>query len=67
MHGELPSGWRAAIAAEKQELSGSEKDLATRQASGIVLNHLFDEIPELLGGSADLTPSNNTKAKNQVE
>ncbi|NEH64825.1 transketolase [Rhizobium ruizarguesonis] len=67
MHGELPSGWRAAIAAAKQELSGSEKDLATRQASGIVLNHLFDAIPELLGGSADLTPSNNTKAKNQVE
>ncbi|MGZ2486689.1 transketolase [Rhizobium pisi] len=67
MKGELPSGWRAAIAAAKQELSGSEKDLATRQASGIVLNHLFDAIPELLGGSADLTPSNNTKAKNQVE
>ncbi|MGO7211571.1 transketolase [Rhizobium ruizarguesonis] len=67
MKGELPSGWRAAIAAAKQELSGSEKDLATRQASGIVLNHLFDAVPELLGGSADLTPSNNTKAKNQVE
>lgn len=67
MNGELPSGWRAAIAAAKQELSGSEKDLATRQASGIVLNHLFDAIPKLLGGSADLTPSNNTKAKNQVE
>ena len=30
-------------------------------------NHLFDAIPELLGGSADLTPSNNTKAKNQME
>ncbi|WSH05012.1 transketolase (plasmid) [Rhizobium ruizarguesonis] len=67
MNGELPSGWRAATAAAKQELSGSEKDLATRQASGIVLNHLFDAVPELLGGSADLTPSNNTKAKNQVE
>ncbi|MBY5402238.1 transketolase [Rhizobium leguminosarum] len=65
--GELPSGWRAAIAAAKRQLSGSEKDLATRQASGIVLNHLFDAIPELLGGSADLTPSNNTKAKSQVE
>ncbi|UWU32388.1 transketolase (plasmid) [Rhizobium sp. WSM1274] len=65
--GELPSGWRAAIAAAKRELSDSEKDLATRQASGIVLNHLFDAIPELLGGSADLTPSNNTKAKSQVE
>jgi transketolase len=36
-------------------------------ASGAALNHLFDIVPELLGGSADLTPSNNTKAKNQVE
>lgn len=67
MKGELPSGWRSAIEAAKEEMRGSEKDLATRQASGIVLNHLFDAIPELLGGSADLTPSNNTKAKNQVE
>ena len=32
-----------------------------------MLNHLFDAIPEVLGGSADLTPSNNTRAKNQVE
>jgi transketolase len=65
--GELPSGWRSAIEAAQEEMRGSEKDLATRQASGIVLNHLFDAIPELLGGSADLTPSNNTKVKNQVE
>jgi transketolase len=67
MKGELPEGWKKAISDAKTELLGSEKDLATRQASGIVLNHLFDAIPEMLGGSADLTPSNNTKAKNQVE
>jgi transketolase len=65
--GELPADWRGAIAAAKQEFQDSGKDMATRQASGAVLNHLFDAIPELLGGSADLTPSNNTKAKNQVE
>jgi transketolase len=65
--GELPEGWRGAIAVAKQEFLASGKDMATRQASGAVLNHLFDAIPELLGGSADLTPSNNTKAKNQVE
>ena len=65
--GELPKGWQRAIAAAKQEFVDSGKDLATRAASGAVLNHLFDAIPELLGGSADLTPSNNTKAKNQVE
>ncbi len=67
MKGELPAGWKQAVTDAKTELLGSEKDLATRQASGIVLNHLFDAIPEMLGGSADLTPSNNTKAKNQVE
>ncbi|MBB3944512.1 transketolase [Rhizobium skierniewicense] len=67
MDGELPAGWRTAITGAKAELAKSEKDLATRQASGIVLNHLFDAIPEMLGGSADLTPSNNTKAKNQTE
>ncbi len=65
--GELPDGWRDAIAAAKREFLKDGKDLATRQASGAVLNHLADVIPELLGGSADLTPSNNTKAKNQVE
>ncbi|HEY4042146.1 MAG TPA: transketolase [Rhodopila sp.] len=65
--GELPAGWRKAVAAARQEFLDSGKDMATRQASGAVLNHLFDAIPELLGGSADLTPSNNTKAKNQVE
>jgi transketolase len=67
MRGELPANWREAVAAAKKELLGSDKDIATRQASGVVLNHLFDAIPEMLGGSADLTPSNNTKAKNQVE
>ncbi|WP_421359641.1 transketolase [Agrobacterium rosae] len=67
LEGKLPAGWRDAIADAKTELLQSEKDLASRQASGVVLNHLFDAVPEMLGGSADLTPSNNTKAKNQIE
>jgi transketolase len=65
--GKLPVDWKRAIAAAKQEFIGSGKDMATRSASGAVLNHLFAAIPELLGGSADLTPSNNTKAEGQVE
>ena len=65
--GKLPDGWKEAIAAVRREFIEGGKELATRQASGAVLNHLFDAIPEMLGGSADLTPSNNTKAKNQVE
>jgi transketolase len=67
MNGDLPESWHTAIERAKQEMLSSDKQLATRQASGIVLNHLFEAIPELVGGSADLTPSNNTKAKNQTE
>ncbi|WP_347557718.1 transketolase [Robbsia sp. KACC 23696] len=65
--GELPTNWKKAIAAAREEFIAKGGEMATRQASGAVLNHLFDAIPELLGGSADLTPSNNTKTKNQVE
>ncbi len=65
--GELPPGWRDAIAAARQDFLKAEKDLATRQASGTVLTHLAAKLPELLGGSADLTTSNNTKAKDQAE
>ncbi len=65
--GKLPHDWRKAIDAAKIELLASEKDLATRQASGTVLNYLAEALPELIGGSADLTPSNNTKAKTQAE
>ena len=65
--GELPAGWKDAVVAAKQDFLSDPKDIATRAASGATLNHLFAAIPELLGGSADLTPSNNTKAKGQVE
>ncbi|WP_413989876.1 transketolase [Labrys okinawensis] len=65
--GKLPDNWKQAILDAKKEFVEGGKDLASRQASGSVLNHLFAAIPELLGGSADLTPSNNTKANNQVE
>ena len=67
MSGALPEGWRAAIGAARETFLKGGKDIATRQASGAVLDHLFAAIPELLGGSADLTPSNNTKAKGEVE
>ncbi|TFG89655.1 MAG: transketolase [Gemmatimonadales bacterium] len=52
--GKLPAGWDAL-----PEFAAGEK-LATRQASGKVLNALADKLPLLLGGSADLGPSNNT-------
>ncbi len=40
--------------------------LATRSASGKVLEYLVENVPMLLGGSADLTPSNNTHVKTHV-
>ncbi|GAB6282278.1 MAG: transketolase [Ignavibacterium sp.] len=42
-----------------------EKKIATRQASGRVINSIAKYLPTLIGGSADLTPSNNTQIKNE--
>jgi transketolase len=55
--GDLPAGWTTHL-----PTFSTEKPLATRAASGAVLNALTPHLPELLGGSADLTPSNNTLA-----
>jgi transketolase len=65
--GKMPADWKKAIAAARAEFITSGKEMATRSASGAVLDHLAAVIPELLGGSADLTPSNNTKAKGMIE
>ncbi len=63
MRGELPASWlesaRAALAAA-QAVPGAQ---ATRQSSQASLNVIGPALPELLGGSADLTPSNNTARK----
>lgn len=58
MKGELPAGWEA-----KLPTFAPDKAMATRAASGAVLDAIADVIPTLLGGSADLTPSNNTLPK----
>ncbi|HSG05700.1 MAG TPA: transketolase C-terminal domain-containing protein, partial [Nitrospiria bacterium] len=51
---ELPKGWQKSL----PDLSG--QSMATRAASGKVINALAPALPRLLGGSADLAPSNNT-------
>jgi transketolase len=61
--GELPADLGQVIAKACDEFRAKNAKLATRQASGAVLDALVPAVPELLGGSADLTPSNNTKAK----
>jgi transketolase len=66
-HGELPPGFDAAIARLCDGFREANAKLATRQASGTVLDSLTRVVPELVGGSADLTPSNNTKAKDQKD
>ena len=57
----LPDGWEKAIPTFTKE-NGS---VASRAASNTVLNALVPILPELIGGSADLTPSNGTALKNQ--
>ncbi len=63
--GELPAAAQAALAAIKARFASEAPKIATRQASGLVLDAVAPALPELIGGSADLTGSNNTKAKGQ--
>ncbi len=60
--GELPEGWESALPDLSREPAG-----ATRAASGKVINALAARLPELVGGSADLTPSNNTSVKGAAD
>ncbi|MEJ2601302.1 MAG: transketolase [Anaerolineales bacterium] len=54
--GALPTGWDQDL----PEFAPDAKGMATRASSGKVLNAMAKQIPELIGGSADLTPSNKT-------
>jgi transketolase len=65
--GKLPADLGATIAAICEDFRLQNAKIATRQASGASLDALVPAVPELIGGSADLTPSNNTKAKGEVE
>jgi transketolase len=62
---DFPPGWRDKLAAYVKGLLDKPVKLATRQASGNTLEVLTAAIPALVGGSADLTGSNNTRAKAQ--
>jgi transketolase len=64
MAGELPAKALAdAVAKMKASLAEAPKDIATRTASERALEVLIPAVPEMVGGSADLTGSNNTRAK----
>jgi transketolase len=57
LKGDLPQDWQSAL----PSFPADPKGMATRASSGKVLNALAAKLPELIGGSADLAPSNNTK------
>ncbi|CZR51056.1 probable transketolase TktA [Phialocephala subalpina] len=61
--GLLPEGLQKVL----PTYSSIDKAIATRQTSGNVLNALQAVLPELLGGSADLTPSNNTRWPSAID
>ncbi len=65
MAGKLPEGWTAALEKFKEEVVANKPKAATRVSSQQVLDCIADALPGLVGGSADLTGSNNTRAKSQ--
>ena len=65
LKGTLPTNWQERVIALKQKMMDEKPFQATRQLSQTVLEELTPHLPMLIGGSADLTGSNNTKAKSQ--
>ena len=50
---------------ESEEFWSFDKDYATRESSGILINRIADNVPNMFGGSADLAPSNKTNMNNR--
>jgi transketolase len=63
MKGDLPQGFDATMAEYKKQLAANPPVLATRNSSQNALDVINKAVPETMGGSADLTGSNNTKSK----
>lgn len=61
LRGELPDGWEAAL----PTFTAKDGNVASRAASGIVINAIASKLPELIGGSADLASSTNTIIKGE--
>ncbi|PPR09353.1 MAG: Transketolase [Alphaproteobacteria bacterium MarineAlpha11_Bin1] len=60
--GDLPAAYEQSVITAKKAFSDDAPKLATRASSGKTLDHISPAVPEMIGGSADLTGSNNTKA-----
>lgn len=66
INGDLPDNWNQIKEELFAKISQIHQPMATRQASQNCLEILVPNMPELIGGSADLTPSNNTKTKSSI-
>jgi len=66
MSGDLPKDWVAFAGDAIAKAAAAGKGMATRKASQAALDAFGPKLPELIGGSADLTPSNNTSFKQSV-
>jgi transketolase len=67
IEGHLPQGWKVSVQEFLEKCVAEKISVASRLSSQMVLDVLSPAIPELTGGSADLTGSNNTKAKDMVD
>ncbi|EGI4736215.1 transketolase [Escherichia coli] len=67
MKGDLPAGWAENMQKYVHDLQSHPAALATRQVSQKCLNHFADMLPELMGGSADLSPFNLTRHQKSVD
>jgi transketolase len=65
MNADFPKNAQEALLSYKKQWFTDRPTMATRKASGLVLDQLAPLVPALVGGSADLTGSNNTRAKSQ--
>jgi transketolase len=66
MAGEIPAAVGEALAEHIATMKAYQPKMATRKASGAALEAIVPNLPEILGGSADLTGSNNTKTSQYV-
>ncbi len=64
--GELPESLDAAVDSFKKQLAEEKPSWATRKSSEEVLKAIVPHVPEMIGGSADLTGSNNTRTPEQT-
>jgi transketolase len=65
--GEVPASVTAGLIELKKKISAEKPSVATRKASELALEVINANWPITIGGSADLTPSNNTKTKGMID